>query len=710
MRHKISVRSDVWILLLALGILSVGAWHYMPYVADDALISLRYAQRLLDGHGLTWTDGRPVEGYSNLLWILATALLGLFGMDLIVAARILGCACMAAAMIVIYATYRPNNLLKKGYPSPSTSPPPSTLALAVGLLFFSGAGPIAVWAIGGLEQPLCALLLAAAIPAYWAAVQSYSPLPLGEGPGVRAASASPLPLGEGSGVRAAARLCSFQAVAHSAEKCGLLAFLLGLMCWTRPDGPLFAAGFAAAYSLGVFLKLHRWSWRFLLMITLVPAAFYIVQLLFRLMYYGQWVPNTALVKINPSWNRVLDGIDYVGAGLISLVPFSLLAIACLVFGLADRRSRARFLAPAVLFSFWTLYLIFIGGDIFPTHRHFVPVIVVLAYALIEGMAVLGRAAKRLYGISLSRASGWASIPFLFILCLLVQFQCSRCDHWMRNWEWDGKIIGDDLREAFFDRQPLMAVTAAGCIPYWSRLPCIDMLGLNDDYLPRHKPADFSGGLLGHDLGDGPYILGRKPDIILFNIGSEPLFRAGDQLKANEEFRDKYAKVRLRTPLGGWRSTALAWFRLDSPSIGICRGPKRISIPAFFLNAYSHTQAFPSGNRLAVVVGKGRPAGICLSNLRAEDWDVHVYGRNAGNVRSRLRNVRDGVQLDLTAENPELTIVEKVVLIRSVYESRVGRACEAHHEMLKISDNWWASCTRPHMNKLKNETSVRSGME
>jgi hypothetical protein len=44
-----------------------------------------------------------------------------------------------------------------------------------------------------------------------------------------------------------------------------------------------------------------------------------------------------------------------------------------------------------------------------------------------------------------------------------------------------------------------------------------------------------------------------------------------------------------------------------------------------------------------------------------------------------------VQLDLTAENLEPTIVEKVVLIRSVYESKVGRACESHrHEVKELS--------------------------
>jgi len=48
------------------------------FVVDDAFISFRYAQNLLDGHGLVFNPGEQVEGYSNLLWILLTS----FGMKL----------------------------------------------------------------------------------------------------------------------------------------------------------------------------------------------------------------------------------------------------------------------------------------------------------------------------------------------------------------------------------------------------------------------------------------------------------------------------------------------------------------------------------------------------------------------------------------------------------------------------------------------------
>src|SRR4029079_10383177 len=38
---------------------------------EDAMISMRYARHLADGHGLVWNIGEPpIEGFTNLLWVL----------------------------------------------------------------------------------------------------------------------------------------------------------------------------------------------------------------------------------------------------------------------------------------------------------------------------------------------------------------------------------------------------------------------------------------------------------------------------------------------------------------------------------------------------------------------------------------------------------------------------------------------------------------
>src|SRR5262245_15166709 len=37
---------------------------------DDAMISMRFARNLAEGHGLVWNAGERVEGYTNPLWTL----------------------------------------------------------------------------------------------------------------------------------------------------------------------------------------------------------------------------------------------------------------------------------------------------------------------------------------------------------------------------------------------------------------------------------------------------------------------------------------------------------------------------------------------------------------------------------------------------------------------------------------------------------------
>ena len=44
------------------------------------------------------------------------------------------------------------------------------------------------------------------------------------------------------------------------------------------------------------------------------------------------------------------------------------------------------------------------------------------------------------------------------------------------------VVGRDSEE-----EPLFAVTAAGCLPYFSELPALDMLGLNDRHIAHHRP-------------------------------------------------------------------------------------------------------------------------------------------------------------------------------------------------------------------------------
>ena len=144
----------VFCLFLPIILLLFHCWYYLPFLSDDSLISLRYSQRLLDGFGLTWTEGVPVEGYSNLLLVLLVASLGYFSLDLILAVRLIGLLSIIVVFVANYLCWKDNDEISRSY-------------LLVSQLILACSAPIAVWTIGGLEQPLAAALLALAVMFLW---------------------------------------------------------------------------------------------------------------------------------------------------------------------------------------------------------------------------------------------------------------------------------------------------------------------------------------------------------------------------------------------------------------------------------------------------------------------------------------------------------------------------------------------------------------
>ena len=53
----------------------------LRWVSDDAFISFRYAENLVQGLGLVFNEGERVEGFTNFSWTLVTALAMRVGVD-----------------------------------------------------------------------------------------------------------------------------------------------------------------------------------------------------------------------------------------------------------------------------------------------------------------------------------------------------------------------------------------------------------------------------------------------------------------------------------------------------------------------------------------------------------------------------------------------------------------------------------------------------
>jgi arabinofuranosyltransferase len=599
--------------LILSGLLVLHAIYYVPFLSDDALISLRYANRLLQGRGLTWTEGRPVEGYSNLLWILLTAGLGALGVDLIHAVRILGLIGMGLVMVWVLLWYTRQHALRDIW-----------LPLVAGLLFFCLAGPTAVWAVGGMEQPLYAALLGLAIPLGFVVMES------NRSPTGKALS---------------------------------LSLILGLVSITRPDGPIFTVAAVLSIMIAARLRSGGWFPRAVFLILAFPVLFYSGQTVFRFFYYGELVPNTALVKLSFSMHHLFQGMEYVAQGMLALAPFSMLAVISIVGLLRSPQVRQRGVLLLAMLTLWLLYIALVGGDVFPAWRHLVPVVVIFTFALIEGGNLAWEYAKR--SPRLRQPQLYMGLMVLLAVYLGIQFTNPENRRAINErWEWNGKVIGLLLKKAFAKEQPLLAVTAAGCLPYWSELPCLDMLGLNDYYLPRHLPEQQGRGVPGHGLGNGRYVLDSRPDIVCFHTGQRrPVFRSGHQMWQTNEFHQLYTPVEFRGTYPH-EFVATLWIRRYSPKIGIRQTDSQILVPGFLLNDNPETVAYLNQNDEPVVaVASGQHAGIVIPSLSTGDWRIEVKTPHPEHIHSRLERRGGAARMVVTCSSPQPVEISEIRLTR-----------------------------------------------
>lgn len=589
------------------------AWHVRQYPAltyDDAFISLRYAQRFLEGHGLTWTEGPPVEGYSNLSWVLSSALLGALGMDLVDAPIALGVASAVATLAAVV------------YGFPATRWRHSLPALAGGL-FLALAGPIAVWAKAGLEGCLVAALVA------WSLVLLR--------PIVDDSRADP----------------------REAWKPGVP---MALLCLTRPDGPLFVVlvcGFLALRTPSRIGLVRACA------VGALPAVATLGQLAFRLAYYGDWLPNTARAKVALTATRAHEGLECVG----SAAQYSAALLVPVALGIyvawRDRHRRPRLALAFFVAVGWTAYSATIACDPFG-FRMLIPTVVLFVFIAADAFAWAIEQGRRVALVAWLGAAG-----------LLVAFGVTQqTDPNLRLAQTQrppatrrAATIGVTLRDAFSSADPLIAVDAAGAIPFHSGLRSLDMLGLNDAHIARQRGERFGEGLQGHELGDAEYVLRMAPDVIVAGVlGLNRLaYPGGRELATDPRFRSRYRRLALvgdqPVPL-----RFFAFFAIDG-RLGIERAEHEVVIPGYLFGDGRGAQV-ELDEDLLPVARLFPPAEATLERIDvpAGTWSFSAEAEGLVDVIARGPNgrLKDPVELDapaqvsLTVSSATPTLLRRIV--------------------------------------------------
>lgn len=425
--------------LVVLGWLVLGFRQFLrePVYFDDSFISFHYARSLAEGHGLVFNaeDG-PIEGFTNLGWVLVLAGLAKGGLAPETAARVLGLLCFALVLVLHWRVL--TKLAPRALAALGGAALVGTLVIPYGLAAMAGTG---------LETPAMSML-AVALAALLLNEQKEKGL-------------------------GTSRIVLITVLAFSA-------------ILTRLDGGLFVGAFGAvllARSAVTSGPLRvRASRAFRTGLALLPTAALLgLLLVWKLWYFGEILPNTYYAKSAdmPNWQV---GWRYWQAFLKNSPQLYLLAPLAL---LATWRGRgawaARYVAVALVL--YVVYCAKVGGD-FMYYRFAFEAYPLLTLGALIGLvrlaellrppAVHGPLIAGLCAASLWLSAGSPVSAHRYGMQSMAQ---------MNGFVITGRQVGTRLREEL-PPDTRIATTLAGTIPYDSRLFTIDQWGINDRAVAR----------------------------------------------------------------------------------------------------------------------------------------------------------------------------------------------------------------------------------
>lgn len=475
--------------LLFGGVTALAWWN--RFVLDDAFISFRYASSFARGEGLVWNAGERVEGYTNFLWTLFFGLPIRLGLEPVAVSYAVG---LTLFFLTLVLTYRLALLLLEG----------SEGGARLAVLLLGTNYTFSCYATGGMETQLQACLFVACV---------YLTARLG-----RASEPS---------LRAAA----------------LLSVLLGLSVLTRPDSMLVAAVVLPLAAYFVFRGSSERRRKFQGLCALfVPFASSVgAWLVWKTWYYGDALPNTYYVKLgsSPSFRQ---GIVY----LYDFFAAYWLAPALLLLLWASRKMppkprRPLLLLPASITVLWMLYTARAGGD-FMEFRFVVPVLpfifLLLTWAL---MSVGRREARAAFVLLMLAGSLYHALTFTHRDGIEgVALLGGHIDAPGDNWRGIGRVLGATFAE---DSGVTLATTAAGAIPFYSRLRTLDMHGLNDGWVARR--GILLGSRPGHQrLAPLAYMLEKRVNLL---VGHPLVLKTGEPVPVRADSPEFAAHFFFRLP-------------------------------------------------------------------------------------------------------------------------------------------------------------------
>ena len=435
-------------------------------LADDAMISMKYAYNLVHHGQLVWQQGQKVMGITNPGWTAIMALTLLINLPLRIASLPIVIINLLVDLLLIIIVFKA--ILKCcGFPS----------AVIFGG-FLSVLTPLIFFSTLGLETPLQTLLVTSAI---------ISVIPK-----------------ENSD-----RLVDYP----------LRTFLiLAAATIVRPDSGLFLLLFSvAAIRDAIVLRQERAK---IIRVMSISGSIIAAMLLAQKIYYGDWLPNTFYLKATGGAKSIYWGWKYFLKGLVDdgIIPIFVFAAIGIIEWICKRNTRDKGIVVAIIVLVWLGYIIWTGGDSIPHSRFFLPVLPLVFICGANGLKTIMNIFQMddfLLDVKIARRKLFLNIltaltiiaTFIVLIIPLIRLKLVH-PHFI-----DRVFVAESLQNAKLPRNTTIALFEAGTIPFLlPRFEFYDLLGKNDRYIARTK-AHY--GLVGHNKWDFDYSLGKfKPDIII----------------------------------------------------------------------------------------------------------------------------------------------------------------------------------------------------
>ncbi|MBK8551320.1 MAG: hypothetical protein IPL53_09785 [Ignavibacteria bacterium] len=305
------------------GIFLFFALNFFGWIVDDLYIYFRYVNNFVDGKGIVYNPGEYVEGFSGFSWLMLLSVFGFFGLPLELLAKITSLLFGFLNLLLLFRICLKLNLGRLSY-------------LTCLLMLFNL--PYILWSVSGFEIMLYVFLMLSAF---------YLIINLNTG----------------------------------TIYISILSLLIFLISVTRPEGILISLAFI------VFTFVFSGNNIFAKKVTFLFGLMIVSFLMFRILYFGDILPNTYYAKIGHDFighyeiRSYRNGLYYIWEFFrhnIQFIPVMIL----LPLAYTRLNKNKPFYFILTIISLQLFFVTFAGGDWMVQYRFIVAVIPFLSLVLV----------------------------------------------------------------------------------------------------------------------------------------------------------------------------------------------------------------------------------------------------------------------------------------------------------------------------------------